>query len=84
METLETNVTQYPHPQTQPSPYTQPSSEHTRLMEHQMEIQLETCEIMITASKALDQYVSANTKGGWKKITYMYKKMLFVMNSEDR
>ena len=36
MGTLETNVTQSPHPQTQPSPSTQTSSEHTRLMEHQM------------------------------------------------
>ena len=48
-----------------------------------MEIQLETCEIMITASKALAQDVSANMKGGWKKIPSMYKKMLFTMNSED-
>ena len=49
-----------------------------------MAIQLETCEIMITASKAMAQYVSANTKGGWKKIPSMYKNMLLEMNSEDR
>ena len=48
-----------------------------------MEIQLDTCEIIITASKALAQDVSTNMKGGWKKIPYMYKNMLFTMNSED-
>ena len=52
-------------------------------MEHQTKIQLETCEIMITAGKALAQDFSANTKGGWNKIPFMYKKMLFAMNSED-
>ena len=77
----ETNVTQYPHPQTQPSPSTQPSSEHTRLMEYQTEIQFNTCESMITASKALAQDVSKNTKGGWNNIPSMYKKMLFTINS---
>ena len=82
MGTLEKNVTQSPHPQTQPSPSTQPSSEHTRLMEHQMAIQLETCGIMIIASKELAQDVSANTKVGWKKIPSMYNKIIFVMNSE--
>ena len=81
MGILETIFTQSPYPQTQPSPSTQPSSEHTRLMEDQMAIQLETCKHMITASKALAQYVSANTKGGWNKIPYMYKKMIFTMNS---
>ena len=39
---------------------------------------------MITKSKALDQDVSANTKSGWKEIPYMYKKILFAMNPEDR
>ena len=58
MGTLETNATQSPQPQTQPSPLTQPSSTHTRLMEHQMEIQLETSEIMITLSKALAKDIS--------------------------
>ena len=74
MGTFETNVTEYLHPQAQQSPSTQPSSAHTRLMEHQTEIQLETWKIMVTASKALSQYVSANTKGGRKKIPSMYKK----------
>ena len=83
MGTLETNVTKYPQPQPQPSTLTQPSSSHTRIMKHQTAIQLETCESMITASKALAQDVSENTKGRWKKITYMYKNMLFAMNSED-
>ena len=50
-------------------------------MEHQMEIQLETYGIMITASKALDQDVSENTNGGRKKIPSMYKKILFTINS---
>ena len=49
-----------------------------------MAIQLETCENIITASKALAQYVSANKKGGWKKIPSMNKNMLFATNSEDR
>ena len=57
MGTLETNVTRYLQPQTQPSTSNQPISSHTRLMEHQMEIQLETCKTMIPASKALAQYV---------------------------
>ena len=57
MGTLQTNVTQIPQPQPQPSPSTQPIPVHTRLMEHQMEIQLETCKTMIPASKALAQYV---------------------------
>ena len=48
-----------------------------------MKIQLEKCKSMITASKSLVQYVSENTKGGWKKIPSMYNKMLFTMNSED-
>ena len=48
-----------------------------------MAIQLETCESMITSIKALAQYVSSNTKGGWKKIPSMYKNIIFVMNSED-
>ena len=39
---------------------------------------------MIKASKALAQDVSANTKGGPKKIPSMYNKMLFLINSEDR
>ena len=39
---------------------------------------------MITASKALVQDVSANIKGGWKKIHYMYKNMIFAVNSEYR
>ena len=69
--TLETNVTIYPHPQTQPTPSTQPSSEHTRLMEHQMAIQLETCKIMMAARKALAQDVSSNMKGRWNKIPSM-------------
>ena len=38
---------------------------------------------MITASKTLDQDVSSNTKDIRKKIPYMYKKMLFTMNTED-
>ena len=84
MGTLETNFIQYSHTQTQLSPYTQPSSEYTRLMEHQMEIQLETCERMITESKSLAQDVSANTKDGWNNIPSMYKKLLFTMNSEER
>ena len=42
METLETNITQYPKPQPQPSTSTQQSFAHTRLMEQQIEIQLET------------------------------------------
>ena len=62
MGALETNFTQSPHPQTQPLPLTQPSSEHTRIMDHQIAIQLETCKIMVTASKALAQDVSSNTK----------------------
>ena len=48
-----------------------------------MAIQLETCKSMITASKALAQDVSKNTKGVWKKIPSMYKKMLSEMNLED-
>ena len=48
-----------------------------------MEIQFETCKIMITASKALAQDVSENTKGGWKNIPSIYKKILFAVNSED-
>ena len=40
MGTLEIDVTQSPHPQTQPSTLTQTSSKHTRRIEHQMEIQL--------------------------------------------
>ena len=83
MGILVTNTTQSPHPQTQSSPSTQPSSEHTKIMEHQMTIQLEIFKITIKASKALAQDVSENTKGGWKKITSMYKKMLFAMNIED-
>ena len=39
---------------------------------------------MITAGKALAQDVSANIKGGCKKIPSIDKKMLFAMNSEDR
>ena len=84
MGKLETNVTQYPQPQPQPSLSTQPSSAHTRRMEHQTEIQFETCESMITASKALAQYVSENTKVGWEKIPSVYNKMLFSVNLEDR
>ena len=38
---------------------------------------------MIIVSKSLAQDVSESTKGGCKNIPYMYKKMLFVMNSED-
>ena len=53
-------------------------------MKYQMVTQLNTCESMITASKALVQYISSNTKGGWNKIPSMYKKILFPMNSEDR
>ena len=83
MGTLETNVTQSPHPQTQPSPLTQPSSKHSRLMEHQIAIQLEICESIITAIKSLDQDVSENTNVGWKRIPFMYKKILFAMNTED-
>ena len=30
-----------------------------------------------------DKYVSTNTKGGWKKITSMYKETLLTMNEED-
>ena len=37
---------------------------------------------MITASKALAQDISANTKGGCNKIPSMYKRMLFAVNSE--
>ena len=48
-----------------------------------MEVQLETCNIMITSSKALAQGVSAITKGVRNKIPCMYNKMLFEMNSED-
>ena len=36
---------------------------------------------MITSSKAPVQDVSADTKGGWKKIPSMYKKILFAINS---
>ena len=82
--TLQTNVTQFPQPQPQPSPSTQPRSTHSRLMWNQMEIQLETCKIMITASKSLAQDFLENKKGNWKKIPSMYNKMLFVMSSEDR
>ena len=49
-----------------------------------MAIQLETYKITIKASKTLDQYVSANTKGGWKKIPYIYKKTIFTINSVER
>ena len=83
MGTLGINVTQSPHPQTQPSPLTQQSSEDTRLMEHQMSIRLETCKSMITASKALAQDISENTKGRHKKIPSIYKKMRFTINSKD-
>ena len=62
--TLQTNDTWLPQPQPQPSPPIQLISSHTSLMEHQITIQLETCERMITASKSLAQYVSSNTKGG--------------------
>ena len=48
MGKLGKNVTQYPHTQTQPSPSTQPSSEHTSLMDNQLEIQSDTCKSMIT------------------------------------
>ena len=81
MGTLQTNFTRFPQPQPQPSTSTQTSSAHTRLMEHQMVIQLETCGIMITESKALAQDVSANTKGVRKKIPSTYNKMIFAMNS---
>ena len=82
MGKLEKNVTQSLQPQTQQSPLNQPSSTHTRLMEHQMEIHLETWKIMITSSKTLAQDVSKNKKDGWKKIPSIYDKMLFAMNSE--
>ena len=71
MGILETNVNRSPHNQTQPLPSTQPSPKHIRLMEHQMEIQLEKRESMITESKALAQYVSANRKIGWNKMPYI-------------
>ena len=83
MGTLETNVTKYPQPQPQPSTLTQPSSSHTRIMKHQTAIQLETCESMITASKALAQYVSENMKGVWNKIPSMYKNMIFAKKPEN-
>ena len=53
-------------------------------MEHQIEIQLKTLKRTTTSSKALEQDVSKNMRGGWKKITSMYKKLLFATNSEDR
>ena len=52
-------------------------------MEQQMEVQLETCNIMITSSKALAHNVSANMKGVWKKIPSMYKNVLFTTNLEN-
>ena len=39
---------------------------------------------MIELSKELAQYVSANTRGGWNKMPFMYKKMIFAVNSENR
>ena len=39
---------------------------------------------MITASKALAQDVSENTKGGWKKIPYVYNRMLFMIDSDGK
>ena len=53
-------------------------------MELQMRIQLETCKIMITASKALAQDISSNTKGELNKIPSMHKKMLSEINLEYR
>ena len=63
MGTLQNIVTRFPQPLPQPSPLTQPISTHTNILEHQMSIQLETWESMITESKALAKYVSSNTKG---------------------
>ena len=53
MGTLQTNVTQIPQPQPKTSPSTHQLSVHTRLMETQVEIQMETCKTTITASKEI-------------------------------